>query len=157
YILFFIILFLGVFSFALLIQNKPSNELIKVWPGGILEVDGNKIILGINCTAIVAETSSERAENIQLGLNKIISKRPSTYDTFYEVLKSFNITLERVELLYFDGKYYYADAVFKSKDKQLRIDLMPSDAIGLAVRADAEIYVNKSLLYEIGKDICEEE
>jgi len=139
-----------------LIVNVISNlfEEEKYVVANVLEVAGNTIIIGNNCTVIVAETSAERAYSIDLGKRGVIEERPTTHDVFAEVLKSFNITLEHVQIDKFDGKYYYAYLYLMSGDKILRLDTKPSDAIALALRTDSNIYIKKSLLDEIGKDIC---
>jgi hypothetical protein len=120
----------------------------------VLRVVGNTIIIGNGCKAIVADTSPERAENIRLGMEKIIPERPTTHDTIAQILKSFNITLERVVLERFDGRFYYAFAYLHSKDKVLKLDLMPSDGIAIALRLNAPIYINKTMLDKVGKNIC---
>ena len=150
-----IIIIFSFIGYAALMQLSIANaELVLAWPGGVLEVEDNFIILGRNCTAIIAETSKERAQAIEMGLHNIIPVRPTTYDTVAQVLKSYNITLDRVELQRYDGTYYYADAIFTSKDKQLRLDIMPSDGIALALRTNASIFINKTLLDSIGENIC---
>lgn len=120
----------------------------------VLKVIGTTIIIGNNCTAIKADTSPERAQSIQLGLEKKISDRPNTHDSFAAVLKSFNITLEAVKLERYDGKYYYSDMILKAGDKILKLDVMPSDGIAVALRTGSKIYLNKTMLFEVGKNIC---
>jgi len=123
-------------------------------PATVLRVAGNIIIIGNNCTAIVAETSPERAQSISAALEKNMGERPNTHDTFAQVLKSFNITLESVRLERYDNRFYYSDMYLRSKEKLLKLDTMPSDAIAIALRMNASIYLNKTLLNEIGKNIC---
>jgi len=120
----------------------------------VLEVSGTTIIIGNNCTVIVAETSSERAYSIELGKIGLIEERPTTHDVFSEVLKSFNITLDHVQIESFDDQYYYAYLFLMSGDKILRLDTKPSDGIALALRTDSPIYIKKSLLEQVGRDIC---
>jgi len=119
-----------------------------------LNVSGTTVFIGNNCTAIVADTSQERAQSIEDGMKGIINERPNTHDTLVAVLKSFNITLDSVYMERFDGKYYYADLILRSKDKILKLDTKPSDAIALAVRTNSTIYINKTMLKEVGKNIC---
>ncbi len=135
--------------YSLTIQTSP--DLIKV---DLLEVKGNTIIIGANCTAIIAETSPERARNILLGMEGIIPERPTTHDTIVQILKSFNLTVEKVVLERFDGNYYYADIWIKGKDKILKLDVMPSDGIAIAVRMDSPIYINRTLLENFGNKVC---
>lgn len=120
----------------------------------VLQVEGNTIILGANCTAIIAETSPERADSIRLGLAGIINERPNTHDLFVDAFSTFNITIDSVTLDNFNGAYYYSSVFLKTEDKVLRIDSKPSDAIAIALRAGAPIYINKTLLAEIGEEVC---
>jgi len=140
---------------AYAIVNLIETDKSKYVVADYLKVYGTTILIGNNCTAIVAETSPERAESIETGIKGIIDERPNTHDTFVAVLKSFNITLDSVNLERFDGKYYYADLILKSGDKILKLDTKPSDAIALAVRTNSTVYINKTMLQEIGKNICE--
>lgn len=145
-----ILILLSILSLAIINLIDTSKYFVV----NVLTVSGTTIIVGHNCTAILAETSPERAYSIELGMKGIIEERPNTHDTFAEVLKSFNVTLESIQIERFDGRYYYADLLLKSGDKILKIDTKPSDAIALALRTNSTIYISKALLKEMGRDIC---
>jgi len=138
------------YAIANLIEIDTSNYVVADY----LKVSGTTIFLGKNCTAIVADTSQERADAIESGMKGIIDQRPNAYDTMAAILKSFNITLDSVEMDRFDGKFYYANLILKSGDKILKLDTKPSDAIAIAVRTNSTIYINKTMLNEIGKNVC---
>lgn len=140
---------------AYAIVNLIEIDKSKYVVADYIKVSETTIFIGNNCTAIVAETSQERAEAIQTGIEGVINERPNVYDTFAAVLKSFNITLDSINLERFDGKIYYADLILKSSDKVLKLDTKPSDAIALAVRTNSTIYINKTMLQELGRNICE--
>jgi len=140
---------------AYAIVNLIEIDKSKYVVADYLRVSGTTILIGNNCTAIVADTSQERAQSIDDGIKGIINERPNTHDTFVAVLKSFNITLDSVYIERFDGNYYYADLILKSGDKVLKLDTKPSDAIALAVRTNSTVYINKTMLQEIGKNVCE--
>ncbi|MEM5814231.1 MAG: bifunctional nuclease family protein [Candidatus Aenigmatarchaeota archaeon] len=120
----------------------------------VVDVDGNTIILGQGCTAIIADTTEERAESILLGIEGKIGERPNTHDVFVDAFETFNITIDSITIDRFDGEYYYSNIVLRAEDKILKIDSRPSDAIAIALRANAPIYLNKTLLKENGKNIC---
>ena len=120
----------------------------------VLDVQGITIVLGRDCKAIIADTTEERATSILLGMNKEIFLRPTAYDNFADILKTYEIGIDRVSFDYFDGSFYYASIVLNNGEKIVSIDSKPSDAISLGLRMDAPIYVNKTLLSEIGMDIC---
>ncbi len=120
----------------------------------VVDVQDSSVIVGRDCKAIVAETSEERAQSILDGLEGIITGRPNTHDIFVATIKSFNISLDSIQLTRFDGKNYYANLILVSGNKVLTLDSRPSDAIAIAVRTNATILMNQSLLDIAGQDIC---
>lgn len=132
-------------------QFFPEDQFIEQ---NVLKIDGVTIILGRDCKAIVADTTAERADSIRLGLDGQIFIRPTTHDVFAQTLKTFNITLEKITFDNYDGELYYASLYLSTPEKKLRLDTKPSDAIAVALRMDAPILLNKTLLNKIGKDIC---
>lgn len=145
-----ILIFITVISLEVMDYFATENYIV----ADIINVVDNTIVIGKNCTAIVATTSPERARSIQLALEHKIDVRPTTHDTFVAVLRNFNITLEAAQIESFDGNYYYSNLILHQKDKILKLDAMPSDAIAIALRTNGTIYINKTLLQEVGKDIC---
>jgi bifunctional DNase/RNase len=143
----------SIMAFA--IVNLIEIDTSKYVVADYLKVTGTTILIGNNCTAIVADTSQERADSIDSGMKGIIDQRPNTHDTIVAILKSFNITLDSVLMERFDGKFYYANLILKSGDKILKLDTKPSDAIAIAVRTNSTIYINKTMLGEVGKNICQ--
>jgi len=152
-----------VFSTILIVLTTlafASQALLYYYtPQGFVEADvirvvDNSIIIGSNCTAIIAETSPERAHSIELGLERRIEGRPNTHDTLTSILKSFNISLESAQISRYDNDYYYSYLILRNGDKVSKIDVMPSDAIALALRMNSTIYINRTLLSELGRDIC---
>jgi bifunctional DNase/RNase len=152
---------IGLFSIGMLVllaglaiaiaRIAPEQGFVEV---NVLRVEENTIIMGVNCTAIVADTSQERADAIAMGLENITGERPSIYDTLTQVIGSFNITLDKVQVERYDGQFYYAYAFFRTENKTLRIELLPSDGIALSLKNGAPLYVNATLLQEVGRDIC---
>jgi len=120
----------------------------------VIEVEGNKIIIGNGCTAIIADTSQERADSVRLGLIKRIEERPNSHDLFVDAFNTFNITVDSITMDRFDGKYFYSDIILTDGKKALKIDSRPSDAIAIALRAGAPVYLNKTLLKQMGENIC---
>jgi bifunctional DNase/RNase len=120
----------------------------------LIKVSGNTIYIGSNCTAIVADTSQERAQSIEDGINGVINQRPNTHDTLVAIMKSFNITLDSVTIDRFDGTNYYSNLILRSNNKELKLDTRPSDAIAIAVRTNSTVWINRTMLQEVGKNIC---
>jgi bifunctional DNase/RNase len=120
----------------------------------VLEVSETTVVLGNNCTAIISDTSPERAYAIDTGIRGVIEERPNTYDIFAETLRSFNITLEYMTLDNYEDGIYYANLYLKTDAKVLKLDVKPSDGIALALRTNSTIYINKTLLEQLGSSIC---
>ena len=129
-----------------------SDEYVEV---NIIKIIDNNIIFGNNCTVLTATTSPERARSIELGLEGKIEVRPTTHDTFAEVLKSYNITVESVLIESKDEEFYYSSMILSNENKVLKLDSMPSDAMAVALRTNTTIYVSKRLLEQDGTNICE--
>jgi len=144
------ILIFSLLSFALR-EYIDRSEYVEA---DVVRVVGTTVILGHNCTAIVAQTSEERARSIELGLKKKIEVRPNTHDIFVDVIKYYNITLESVTLDRFENNIYYATLHLSKNNLKLNLDSKPSDAIAIALRAKSPIYINKTLLRLHGKNIC---
>ena len=147
----FIVLVLISLAVLAVINSFDTTGFVEA---DILEVSGNTIIIGSGCQAIVADTTAERAYSIELGIEGIIDERPNTHDIFAETLKSFNITLDYVTMDRFEDGVYYANLFLRTKDKVLKLDSKPSDAIALALRTNSTIYINETMLNEVGESVC---
>ena len=145
-----VLILLSMVTLAVISSFEASEYVV----ANVLRVEGNVIAIGYNCTAIVAETSSERAYSIELGIKGVIERRPNTHDIFAQALKSFNITLEHVTLDSFKDGVYYANLHLRSANKVLKLDVKPSDSIALALRMNSTIYINRTMLQEVGRNIC---
>jgi bifunctional DNase/RNase len=147
-----VIIILAVIGIAVFYAlPQVSNDFV---PINVILVENGSLIVGNNCTALIATTSQERLQSIELGLENKVDVRPTTHDNFVAVLAAFNITLDRVEIYRFDSDIFYSDAYFTSKDGMLQLDMRPSDAIALAVRTKSPVYINKTILATMGKNIC---
>ena len=129
----------------------PSNELQKQ---NLLKIDGTTITIGLDCLAIVADTSQERADAIALSLANKTGDRPNAWDGWASSLSTFNITFEAVTLYGKTSSAYLSQAVFRRDSDVLELDMRPSDAIALALRTNTPIYINTTLLKEDGKNVC---
>ncbi len=141
------------------IDDQELKQLNWSVPDGFVKVDllrveGNVVAVGKDCTAIIAQTSPERAEALQNAIAEKIGERPDVYEGFADVLRGFNVTLEAVLIHKFDAESYYSDGIFRVGDRILQLDMKPSDAMTVALRANASIYINATLLEKMGKMVC---
>jgi bifunctional DNase/RNase len=99
------------------------------------------------------------AELLETELLGAVPPRPFPYDLIREVLSAFGGEVERVVINDFDKGIYFAVIEVRRHDGEvIRIDSRPSDAINLAVRAKAPIFVDRSVIEKasiVPLDECE--
>lgn len=86
------------------------------------------------------------AQAITFKLNNIKPIRPLTHDLFNTTLTVFSISLLEVLIHKAQEGVFYSYAFFKQGEEVMRIDSRTSDAIALAVRMNAPIYIFESIL-----------
>jgi uncharacterized protein len=104
------------------------------------EVDGNRrlpIIIG-----------AFEAQAIALEMEGVIPPRPLTHDLLKSIIDSFGSVLTEVYINELKEGTFHAKLIF-DKDS-FEIDARPSDAIALAVRCSAPIFVREDILEETG-------
>jgi bifunctional DNase/RNase len=72
--------------------------------------------------------------------------RPLTHDLFYELLLELGMTVQRVMITELKDSTYFAELVLGQGERALILDSRPSDAIAMALRASAPIYVARHVL-----------
>lgn len=90
------------------------------------------------------------AEHLTLALQGVQVARPLTYELFKSVLEQLNARITRVEVVALRDETYYGNIVIEMNGQILNIDSRPSDAINLAVRADAPIFVDREVMDKAG-------
>jgi uncharacterized protein len=86
------------------------------------------------------------AQAIQLVLEGTRPDRPMTHDLIRNMVERLNATVDRAVIDDFWSTIYYAKLYLIQGDEEIEIDARPSDAIALAVRFDAPIYVADGIL-----------
>jgi bifunctional DNase/RNase len=86
------------------------------------------------------------AKMISLALEKIKPIRPLTHDLIKNILDSLAMKVTKVIICNIKENTYFAIISLKLDHAEKEIDARPSDAIALALRADAPIYVTEELL-----------
>jgi hypothetical protein len=92
------------------------------------------------------------AEAISRGLQDAVTLRPMTHDLMKQILDTFQVTLTRVVINELRGNTFYAKLHLDVEGKEMIVDSRPSDAIALAVRVKAPIYVTGSVI-EASKEL----
>jgi bifunctional DNase/RNase len=86
------------------------------------------------------------AQAIQSVLDNRRPDRPMTHDLVRNILERIDWTIDRVVIDDFWSAIYYAKLYVKKANEEIEIDSRPSDAIALAMRFDAPVYVADSIL-----------
>lgn len=72
--------------------------------------------------------------------------RPMTHDLIPDIIKQTGFTLDRIEINDVEKETYYAKLFLSKGDEVIEIDSRPSDAIAVAIRVDAPIFVTANVL-----------
>ncbi len=86
------------------------------------------------------------ASSIATELEKIQLARPMTHDLIRNLLKELAVDVEKIEISDLSDNTFYASIFFKAGEKQMVLDSRPSDAIAIALRSEAPIYVYKKVM-----------
>jgi bifunctional DNase/RNase len=96
------------------------------------------------------------AMSISISLNKISMTRPLTHDLMINVLNAMDAKITKVCVVDLKEGTYYAEIYIEKDDEVYIIDSRPSDAIALAIRCNAKIFANETLLEDIEKQLKKE-
>jgi bifunctional DNase/RNase len=86
------------------------------------------------------------ATSIASALQNIKYERPMTHDLFKNVSEKMGVSISKIEVCDLKDNTFYARVFFVSDESSFDIDARPSDAIALALRFDAPIYVEDSVI-----------
>jgi bifunctional DNase/RNase len=96
------------------------------------------------------------AQSIAIQLNQVPFPRPLTHDLFKSVLDNLSCKLIRAEITDISEDTFYAKLVFDNKGFPIETDSRPSDAIAMALRFGASIFVTEKVMDEAGIVIPED-
>ena len=93
------------------------------------------------------------AASIASVLQNVSFDRPMTHDLFKTFVDTMDVKLTRIEVCDLKDNTFYAKIYCVTKDREFILDARPSDAIALALRFEAEIYVDDVVVDSLrGKD-----
>jgi uncharacterized protein len=135
----------------------PSQDGIQDGPsvGPLDGADGLKSRVVPSPTLLPIFIGVTEAQAIRIGLEGRKTPRPMTHDLLASVVAAAGATLRRVIITSMIENVFYADLdlAFPAGDKVAQgatVSARPSDAIALAIRVSAPLYVTASLLAEHG-------
>jgi bifunctional DNase/RNase len=112
----------------MILKSLEGDKTVPIWIG-LLEA-----------TAIAGEL-----ENIKFS-------RPMTHDLMKNMMDQLGVRLAKVEICDLRDNTFFALIYMILKDKEFSMDARPSDAIALALRAEAPIYVEEQVILK-SKDV----
>jgi len=90
------------------------------------------------------------AQAIAMKMEDLSVPRPMTHDLIKNILEEVQATVSRIVINDMEDKTFFAVILLSIDGNEVTIDSRPSDAIALALRVDAPIYVAKKVLDETG-------
>jgi len=97
------------------------------------------------------------ADSIALALGKIVTPRPLTHDLVKNVITGVNMQVTKIMITEIvDNTYYAGIYIDKGDGEEVHIDSRPSDAIAVAIRINAPIFVNESVIEHKNSDELED-
>ena len=90
------------------------------------------------------------ADAIAIKMQKVTVPRPLTHDLLSSVISALGAVLDFIVVCDLRQDVFYARLALRIDGKVVDIDSRPSDAIALAVRAQAPIYVEEAVLNKAG-------
>lgn len=90
------------------------------------------------------------AQSIALKLNNAKPPRPLSHDLMNSIIRELNAKVVKVLIYDMVNEIFYAEIYLVQGDKPIIIDARTSDAVALAVRSNAPIYINSDILDQVG-------
>ena len=105
----------------MLLQKPNTNKVLPIWIGTI------------------------EAVSIAYAQEGFVHPRPQTHDLLLNILDSLNAKILEVSITDIHDKTYFAEIKLSTQEGELTLSSRPSDAIALALRSSAEIYVENAV------------
>lgn len=96
------------------------------------------------------QTGSFEAAAISRGIDSGRADRPITHDLLLDTVGALGAKLERIEIVRAEPSVFYATIVVLADGDERKIDARPSDAIALAVRSNAPMFVEDDIMNRLG-------
>lgn len=113
-------------GYVVLLRNPDSQRTVPIFIGG------------------------PEAQAIALKLNNVEPPRPMTHDLMKNIMDAFEGRLEKVVVSSLKEGTFYGQLIIDFEGQEIEIDARPSDAIALALRYSAPIFVSDDVMEEAG-------
>ena len=112
----------------LILKSDENDQLLPIWIG-LMEA-----------TAIATSLKGIRFD------------RPMTHDLFLNFVELTGVTITSVEVCDIQNSTFYAKINFSSSEASFSLDSRPSDAIAMALRANAPIFVDEAVILKSNRN-----
>ncbi len=102
------------------------------------EVNGNK--------TLPIWIGKPEADSIALALGKVETPRPLTHDLIKNIVDTLKIKITKIIVTEIQDNTYYALLCIYDGNNEKYVDSRPSDAVAVALRVNAAIFVEESIL-----------
>lgn len=89
------------------------------------------------------------ATAIDRGIKEYRTPRPLTHDLLVSILKSLDVTLDKMVVSDLRNQTFYAKLVLSQNGRKIEVDSRPSDAIAISVLLGAPIFVEEKVIEEV--------
>ena len=117
---------------VVILKDRESNRYLPIWIGPI------------------------EADSIALKLQDVSVERPLTHDLLRSVIDELGATVTRIVVSDLNNDIFYAKIVLQYNGSTMEVDSRVSDAIALAVRTNAPIFANGTVVDKAGVHMDEE-
>lgn len=107
------------------IEDEPQGDKFRIVP----------IWIGIH-----------EATQMGIALERARFSRPMTHDLFLDALTNLDACIDYVNIYDINESTFFAKLVLRQHDRLIELDARPSDALALALRQEAPIYIEESVL-----------
>ncbi len=124
-------------------------------------------LLGQNPVVILADREGKKALPIWIGLpeanaierelKNLATSRPMTHDLLFSILQQFHAKVKEVKIVDLRDHTYYAKLFVTLNKESIEVDARPSDAIILALKSKAPIYVSAKIVEDQGISLTKRE
>jgi len=109
-------------SYIIVLKDESGKKILPIWIGA---TEGNSIALAMNNTK---------------------AARPLTHDLITSIFDRLEIEIARVVISDLIENTFYASLYLLHNNKEFHIDSRPSDAVAIAMRSGAPIFVEEEVL-----------
>ncbi|MDR1526383.1 MAG: bifunctional nuclease family protein [Dysgonamonadaceae bacterium] len=90
------------------------------------------------------------AQSIAIYLEGLNPPRPLTHDFFIAFAQMMNVRIKHVYIHQYTDGIYHSQVIFETEEKVFAMEARTSDAVALAVRSDAPIFIADEIMNEVG-------